>query len=159
SPARPRWLRRGADPRGLRLGGPGELRPGPGPRPVHPGLRRAPGGRDFRGARGRRKTYLASALGHAACRVGHDVLFLRADHMLQGLHQARADHTTEKALRRLLAPDVLIVDDFGLRRLDARQSSDFYEVVLERHRRASTIVTSNRAIDEWIPLFDDPVLA
>jgi DNA replication protein DnaC len=62
-------------------------------------------------------------------------------------------------MRRLLAPDVLIVDDFGLRRLDARQSSDLYEVVLERHRRASTIVTSNRAIDEWIPLFDDPILA
>lgn len=105
------------------------------------------------------KTFLASALGHAACRVGYDVLFLRADHMLQGLHQARADHSTEKAVRRLLAPDVLILDDFGLRRLDARQSSDFYEVVLERHRRASTIVTSNRAIEEWIPLFDDPVLA
>ena len=113
----------------------------------------------FLGPVGVGKTYLASALGHAACRAGHDVLFLRADHMLQGLHQARADHTTEKALRRLLAPDVLIVDDFGLRRLDARQSSDFYEVVLERHRRTSTIVTSNRALDEWIPLFDDPVLA
>jgi DNA replication protein DnaC len=113
----------------------------------------------FLGPVGVGKTYLASALGHAACRAGHDVLFLRADHLLQGLHQARADHTTEKALRRLLAPDVLIVDDFGLRRLDARQSSDFYEVILERHRRASTIVTTNRAIDEWIPLFHDPVLA
>jgi DNA replication protein DnaC len=62
-------------------------------------------------------------------------------------------------MRRLLAPDVLLLDDFGLRRLDARQSSDFYEVVLERHRRTSTIVTSNRAIEEWIPLFEDPVLA
>ena len=38
-------------------------------------------------------------------------------------------------------------------------SSDFYEIVIERHRRASTIVTSNRSIDEWIPLFDDPILA
>jgi DNA replication protein DnaC len=113
----------------------------------------------FLGPVGVGKTFLASALGHAACRAGYDVLFLRADHMLHGLHQARADHSTEKALRRLLAPDVLILDDFGLRRLDARQSSEFYEVVLERHRRASTIVTSNRAIDEWIPLFDDPVLA
>ncbi len=113
----------------------------------------------FVGPVGVGKTFLASALGHAACRAGYDVLFLRADHMLQALHQARADHSTEKVLRRLLAPDVLIVDDFGLRRLDARQSSDFYEVVLERHRRASTLVTSNRAIDEWIPLFDDPVLA
>ena len=113
----------------------------------------------FLGPVGVGKTYLASALGHAACRAGHDVLFLRADHMLQELHQARADHTTEKAVRRLFDPDVLILDDFGLRRLDVRQSSDFYEVVLERHRRASTIVTTNRAIEEWIPLFDDPALA
>ena len=105
------------------------------------------------------KTFLASALGHAACRAGYDVLFLRADRLFQLLLQSRADHSTEKVLRRLLAPDVLILDDFGLRRLDARQSSDFYEVVLERHRRASTIVTSNRTIDEWIPLFDDPILA
>jgi hypothetical protein len=45
------------------------------------------------------------------------------------------------------------------RRLAPQQSSDFYEVILERHRRASTIVTGNRAIDEWIPLFDDPILA
>ena len=65
----------------------------------------------------------------------------------------------EKVRRRLLAPDVLIVDDFGLRRLDSEQSSDLYEVILERHRRSSTIVTSNRTIEEWIPLFDDPILA
>jgi len=105
------------------------------------------------------KTHLACALGHAACRAGYDVLFLRADRLFQLLLQARADHSTDKALRRLLTPDVLIVDDFGLRRLDARQSSDFYEVVLERHRRASTLLSSNRTIDEWIPLFDDPILA
>jgi len=56
-------------------------------------------------------------------------------------------------------PDVLIVDDFGLRRLNPQQSSDFYDVIIQRHRRATTIVTSNRAIEEWIPLFDDPILA
>jgi DNA replication protein DnaC len=113
----------------------------------------------FLGPVGVGKTFLACALGHAACRAGRDVLFLRADHLLQDLHQARADHATERVFRRLLAPDVLIVDDFALRRLDAEQSSDFYEVILERHRRASTIITSNRTIDEWIPLFDDPILA
>ena len=113
----------------------------------------------FLGPVGVGKTFLASAVGHAACRAGYDVLFLRADRLLQLLHQSRADHSTDKVLRRILAPDVLIVDDFGLRRLDARQSSDFYEVILERHRRASTLVTSNRTIDEWIPLFDDPILA
>jgi DNA replication protein DnaC len=113
----------------------------------------------FLGPVGVGKTFLAGALGHAACRAGQRVLFLRADRMFHQLHQARADLSTEKVFRRLLAPDLLILDDFGLRRLTAEQSNDLYEVILERHRRASTIVTSNRAIDEWIPLFDDPILA
>jgi DNA replication protein DnaC len=113
----------------------------------------------FLGPVGVGKTFLACALGHAACRAGHHVLFLRADRLFQAMHQSRADYSTEKVLRRLLSPDLLIVDDFGLRRLSAEQSSDLYEVILERHRRASTIVTSNRTIDEWIALFDDPILA
>jgi DNA replication protein DnaC len=113
----------------------------------------------FLGPVGVGKTFLACAIGHAACRAGQQVLFLRADRMFQWLHQSRADHSTEKMLRRLLSPDLLILDDFGLRRLSAEQSSDLYEVILERHRRSSTIVTSNRTIDEWIPLFDDPILA
>lgn len=113
----------------------------------------------FLGPVGVGKTFLACALGHSACRAGHRVLFLRSDALLKLIHQSRADNSTERVLRSLLAPDLLIVDDFGLRRLNAQQSSDFYEVVIERHRRASTIVTSNRAIEEWIPLFDDPILA
>jgi DNA replication protein DnaC len=113
----------------------------------------------FMGPVGVGKTFLASALGHAACRAGHNTLFIRADRLFQLLHQSRADHTTAKVRRRFLAPDLLIVDDFGLRRLDEEQSSDFYEIVLERHRRSSTIVTSNRTVEEWIALFDDPVLA
>lgn len=113
----------------------------------------------FLGPVGVGKTLLACCLGHAACRAGHGVLFLRAEQMLKELRQAQADHSREKALRRLLSPDVLIVDDFGLRRLDATQSSDIYEVIIERHRRTSTVFTSNRAVEEWIPLFDDPILA
>ena len=113
----------------------------------------------FVGPVGVGKTFLASALGHAACRAAYRVLFLRSDDLLKQLHQSRADNSTERVLRSLLAPDLLIIDDFGLRRLNAQQSSDFYEVIIERHRRASTIVTSNRAIEEWIPLFDDPILA
>ena len=105
------------------------------------------------------KTFLASALGHAACRAGYDVLFIRADQMFLELKQSRADYSHEKALRRFLAPDLLILDDFALRRLDTTQSNDIYEVVIERHRRSSTILTSNRHVDEWIPLFDDPILA
>jgi DNA replication protein DnaC len=113
----------------------------------------------FLGPVGVGKTFLACALGHAACRAGRRVLFLRSDALLRLIHQSRADNSTERVVRSLLAPDLLILDDFGLRRLNAQQSSDFYEIVIERHRRASTIVTSNRTIDEWTPLFDDPILA
>jgi len=113
----------------------------------------------FLGPVGVGKTFLACALGHSACRAGYKALFLRSDHLLRMIHQSRADNSTERVIRSLLAPDLLIIDDFGLRRLNTQQSSDFYEVIIERHRRASTIVTSNRSIEEWIPLFDDPILA
>lgn len=56
-------------------------------------------------------------------------------------------------------PDLLLLDDFGLRKLTAQQSSDSYDVLAGRHRRAATIITSNRAVDEWLALFDDPILA
>jgi DNA replication protein DnaC len=113
----------------------------------------------FMGPVGVGKTFLADALGHAACRAGKHVLALRADAMLKTVHQSRADNSTEKVMRQLLAPHLLIIDDFGLRKLDDRQSSDLYEIIIERHRRASTIITSNRSVEEWIPLFADPILA
>ncbi len=113
----------------------------------------------FMGPVGVGKTFLAAALGHAACRAGKQVLSRRADELFKDFLQARADHSTSKTLRRYLTPHLLIIDDFGLRRLDARQSSDIYEVIIERHKRASTIFTSNRTVEEWIPLFDDPMLA
>ena len=113
----------------------------------------------FMGPVGVGKSHLAEALGHTACRAGKHVLCCRADELFLDFLQSRADHTTTKTLRRYLAPHLLIIDDFALRRLDARQSSDIYEVIIQRHKRASTIFTSNRTIDEWIPLFDDPMLA
>jgi DNA replication protein DnaC len=113
----------------------------------------------FMGPVGVGKSHLAAALGHAACRIGQDVLRLRVDHLLREIHQSRADASTSKLLRKLIATDVLILDDFGLRRLDAIQSSDLYELIIERHKRAVTIFTSNRGVEEWIPLFDDPILA
>lgn len=113
----------------------------------------------FMGPVGVGKTFLADALGHAVCRAGKHVLRLRADALLKDFLQSRADNSTSRTLRKYLVPHLLIIDDFALRRLDARQSSDIYEVIIERHKRGSTIFTSNRAVEEWIPLFDDPMLA
>lgn len=104
------------------------------------------------------KSFLAQALGYAAVRSGHSARFTRADDLLRTLAQARVDHTLEKAFRSFLAPDVLILDDFGLQRMTGQQSTDLYELIISRHRRSSFVITSNRAVEEWLGLFDDPIL-
>jgi DNA replication protein DnaC len=105
------------------------------------------------------KTHLASALGHLACRRGATVVLLRTESMLKQLRAARLDHSFERELRRLVSVDLLVLDDFGLDTLDAVESRDLYEVLLERHQRRSTIVTSNRDPDEWLATLSDPLRA
>ena len=105
------------------------------------------------------KTYLANALAHAACRREKNVVVKKAAKMFKDLYAARADNTLERELMRLVSPDLLVIDDFGLERLTSEQAHDFYELVCERYERASTIVTSNRHVDEWPSLFDDVILA
>jgi DNA replication protein DnaC len=101
---------------------------------------------------------LVQCLGSAAVRAGHSVVFTRAATFFKELLQSRADHTFDKVFRRFLAPELLVLDDFGLQRLSAQQSQYLYELIIERHRRSSFIVTSNRGVDEWLGLFDDPIL-
>lgn len=113
----------------------------------------------FAGPVGVGKSFLACALGHSACRAGYRVLFARADVMLKKLAQSRADNSFDRQLREYLTPDVLIIDDFALRRLSGVGSSDLYDLLIERHLRCSTIVTSNRDVTEWGAVFDEPMLA
>ena len=105
------------------------------------------------------KTFLAHALGHIACRRGAAVLAVRADQMLKTLQHARLDRSYEAELRKLIAVELLVVDDFGLDAMDPTESRDAYEILTERHRAGSMIVTSNRGPDEWLATFADPVRA
>jgi DNA replication protein DnaC len=105
------------------------------------------------------KTFLAHALGHIACRRGYSVLAIRADQMLKTLKHARLDGTHEAELRKLLATDLLVLDDFGLDAMDATESRDAYEIFTERHRAGSMIVSSNRDPEEWLATFADPLRA
>ena len=105
------------------------------------------------------KTFLAHALGHVACRRGYSVLAVATDRLLKSLKHARVMQTYEKELRALLAVDLLIVDDFGLDAMDAQESRDAHEIIFERHRAGSMIVTSNRGPDEWLATFADPMRA
>ncbi len=92
----------------------------------------------FCGPVGVGKSFLASALGHSACRAGAKVQSVKAARLLQALHQSRADNSFDRELRSWVAPDLVILDDFGLRKLTAQQSSDLYDVLVERHAHAST---------------------
>lgn len=105
------------------------------------------------------KTHMAHALGHIACRRRSKVHTDRADRLFKKLKAARLDHTYDAELRRLIAVDLLIIDDFALQALDATETTDFYEIVVERHLKTSTLITSNRHPDEWLAALADPLLA
>jgi DNA replication protein DnaC len=105
------------------------------------------------------KSHVAKALGERACRAGHRTLYATAHRMLGELRAARADRTYDKKLLRYTAPDLLIIDDLGLRPLDADEPIDLYEIIRARYERGAMIVTSNRALEEWYPLFKDDLMA
>ena len=104
------------------------------------------------------KSFLAQAMGYAAVRAGYTVRFIHADGFFRALAQARVDNSVDRVFRSFLTADLLILDDLGLHGLTAQQSADLYELILNRHRASSFVITSNRAVDEWLGLFDDPVL-
>jgi DNA replication protein DnaC len=105
------------------------------------------------------KTFLATALGHAAVRRRISVHFERCDRLLKRLRASRLDNSHDVEMRKLLRVDLLIVDDFALQPLDALDTADVYELIVERHRAAATVVTSNREPIEWLGLMADPLLA
>ncbi len=106
------------------------------------------------------KTFLATALGHIAVRRRHSVHFERADVMLKRLKASRLDNSHDAEVRKLLRVDVLIVDDFALK-ANGQPSTprEVYEIIVERHRRAATILTSNRDPGEMLAQMADPLLA
>jgi DNA replication protein DnaC len=111
------------------------------------------------GPTGTGKTHLAQALGHDACRQGRHVLFINTHKMLQHLAGGRADHSFDRRLQSYLRPDLLILDDFGLKPLQPPGPEDLYDVINERYEKGAIILTSNRAPGEWPGLFGDPLLA
>ena len=105
------------------------------------------------------KSFFAQALGYAAVRAGYyRALQSTPTTSSRALTQARVDNSVDRTFRSFLTPDLLILDDLGLHGLTAQQSADLYELILNRHRASSFIITSNRAVDEWLGLFDDPIL-
>jgi DNA replication protein DnaC len=105
------------------------------------------------------KSHIAQALAHEACRRGYEVLFINTAKMLAHLAGGRADGTHEQRLARYTRPNLLVLDDFGLKPLRAPGPEDLYDVINERYERASVLLTSNRDRSEWAELFGEPLLA
>ena len=105
------------------------------------------------------KTFLATALGHIACRRRIGVHFERADRLHKRLKAARLDASYDAEIRKLIGVDLLLIDDFALQPLDATETADIYEICVERHHQAATVLTSNRDPSEWLAVMADPLLA
>lgn len=105
------------------------------------------------------KSHLAQALGHRACLAGHEVLYAPAHQLLGSMRAARADGSYERRLARLADVDVLLLDDLGLHPLRHDEPTDLYEIIRVRYEKGPLVITSNRDIEEWPPLFGDALLA
>jgi DNA replication protein DnaC len=105
------------------------------------------------------KSHLGQSIGERACRAGHSVCYVTAHKMLTQLRAARADQSYDKRILRFTSPELLIVDDLGLRPLEGDEPIDLYEIIRQRYEHGSMIVTSNRALEEWYPLFLDDLIA
>jgi DNA replication protein DnaC len=105
------------------------------------------------------KSHLAQSLAHEACVQGFTVMFIQTHKMLQHINGGRADGTRDRRLQAYLRPDLLVLDDFGLRPLQPPGPEDLYDVIDARYEQGSILITSNRAPSEWSDLFVDPLLA
>lgn len=105
------------------------------------------------------KSHLAQALGHRACRLGYPVVYVGAAELFKQLRIARGEGSYERRLLRFTSPDVLVIDDLGLRPLRDDEPLDLYEIIRQRYEKGATILTSNRDPEEIGLLFGDPLLA
>jgi DNA replication protein DnaC len=105
------------------------------------------------------KSFLACALAHEACLAGFSALYTRASRLFQDLAVARGDGRFPKLLSALTRTQVLLVDDWGLARLEERQQIDFLDILEERHGRHSTLIASQFPPSHWHELMPNPTLA
>jgi DNA replication protein DnaC len=109
----------------------------------------------FLGPPGTGKSHLAQAIGRAAIQQGYRVVYREAHTLIEEIADATLDGTRKTALADLAAVPLLIIDDLGMRKLPHTAAEDLLELVMRRYERASTILTSNRPVDDWGKLLGD----
>jgi DNA replication protein DnaC len=107
------------------------------------------------GPPGTGKSHLAQAIGRAAIQQGHRVIYREAHVLIEEIADAGLDGTRKPYIADMAAVPLLIVDDLGMRKLPHTAAEDLLELVMRRYERASTILTSNRPVDDWGKLLGD----
>jgi DNA replication protein DnaC len=109
----------------------------------------------FLGPPGTGKSHVAQALGHAAIQQGHRVLYREAHMLLEELAEATLDGTRAERIALLVSVPLLIIDELGMRKLPHTAAEDLLEIVMRRYERASTMLTSNRPVEDWGKVLGD----
>jgi DNA replication protein DnaC len=109
----------------------------------------------FLGPPGTGKSHLAQGIGHAAIQQGHKVLYREAHVLLEELADAILDGSRKEVFTELATVPLLVIDDLGMRKLPATAAEDLLELVMRRYERASTLITSNRPVEDWGKLLGD----
>ncbi len=113
----------------------------------------------FTGPTGTGKTHLSKAMGHQACRKYFTVAYFKFHDFFNELNNADLKNTLHKLIKKLIKVDLLIIDDFGFKKINQQSAEYLYNVVDSRYSVKSTILTSNRAITDWAAIFPDPLMA
>jgi len=109
----------------------------------------------FLGPGGTGKSHLAQAIGQAAIQQGFRVLYRETHILLEELAEAVLDGTRKQYMESITTVPLLILDDFGMRKLPQTAAEDLLEIVMRRYERASTLLTSNRPVEDWGKLLGD----
>src|SRR5579864_2816734 len=109
----------------------------------------------FLGPPGSGKSHLAQASGQAVIQQGYRVLYRETHTLLDELAEATLDGTRKECLESLVTVPLLILDDFGMRKLPLTAAEELLELIMRRYERASTLVTSNRPVEDWGKLLGD----
>lgn len=109
----------------------------------------------FVGPGGTGKSHLAQAIGQAAIQQGYRVLYRETHVLLEELGDSALDGTRKQYMESITTVPLLIIDDFGMRRLPQTAAEDLLEIVMRRYERASTLLTSNRPVEDWGKLLGD----
>ena len=109
----------------------------------------------FLGPGGTGKSHLAQAIGMAAIQQGYKVLYRETHILLEELADAALDGSRKQYIEMVSTVPLLIIDDFGMRKLPASAGEDLLEIVMRRYERASTLLTSNRPVEDWGKLLGD----